>query len=99
LRDNLDMSSTSPGKHRFGSATDFVGFAHEVFTRTRRVRQSRVNYADSSGTSERDCSQSEHLRRPSSIYSIRNCYRETFIFHLIGNATLGGMWGTLEIFS
>lgn len=45
------------GKRRFGSATDFTGFAHEFFTR--RVRQSRANYVDSSGTSGHDCSQPE----------------------------------------
>jgi hypothetical protein len=97
-KDNLDTSSTSPGKRRFGSATDFVGFAHEVSIRTRRVRQSRVNYADSSGISERDCSQPEHLSKFSSTYLVRSCYRKTSIFHLIGNAAPGAMWGTLEIF-
>lgn len=97
-KDNLDVSPTLPGKRSFGSVTDFVGFAHEVSIRTRRVRQSRVNYADSSGTSERDCSQPEHPSTFSSTYSVRSCYRKTSIFHLIGNAAPGAMWGILEIF-
>jgi len=58
---NLGTSSTSPGKRSFGSAKDSAAFGHEVYIRTRRVLQLLVNYADSSGTSERDCSQPEHF--------------------------------------
>jgi hypothetical protein len=58
---NLGTLSTSRGKRSFGSATDFAASGHEAYIRTRRVLQSLVNYADSSGTSERDCSQPEHF--------------------------------------
>lgn len=97
-KDNLDISSTSPGKRRFGSATDFAGFAHEVFTRTRRVRQSRANYVASSGTSGHDCSQPEHAVKSCPEILDRSRYRKTFNFHLIGNAASGAMRGILEIF-
>jgi hypothetical protein len=31
-------------------------------------------------------------------FHLRNCYRKISIFHLIGNAAPGAMWGILEIF-
>jgi hypothetical protein len=89
-KDNLDISSTSPGKRRFGSATDFGGFAHEVFIRTRRVPQSRANYVDLSGISQRDCSQPRHSGKPC-LAIHRSRYRKTCDFHLIGNAASGAM--------
>jgi hypothetical protein len=58
---NLGTSSTSRGKRSFGSAKYSAAFGHEADIRTRRALQSLVNYADSSGTSERDCSQPEHF--------------------------------------